>query len=94
LAHLNLGRALAGEGRIDEAIAQYSQALRLKPDFPLAHLNLGLALASQGRIDEAIAQYSEALRIKPDFPQARRLLKDLMSRAKSPNPAVRDRADR
>jgi tetratricopeptide (TPR) repeat protein len=93
-AHINLGAALAGQRRFDEAIAQYSQALRIKPDFPEAHFNLGLALAGQGRIDEAIAQDSEALRIKPDFPQARRLLKDLMSRAKSPNPAVRERADR
>jgi tetratricopeptide (TPR) repeat protein len=92
-ARVNLGAALAGQGRIDEAIAQYSEALRIKPDFPEARVNLGNALSRKGRIDEAIAQYSEALRIKPDFPQARRLLIDLMSRAKSPNPAVRDRAD-
>jgi tetratricopeptide (TPR) repeat protein len=93
-AHNNLGLALAGRGRIDEAMAQYSEALRIRPDFPEAHLNLGLALAGQGRIDEAMAQYSEALRIRPDFPQARRLLNDLMSRARSPSPTVRNRADR
>jgi tetratricopeptide (TPR) repeat protein len=70
LLHLNLGQALAGQGRIDEAIAQYSKAMRLKPDDPQAHLNLGAALAAQGRIDEAIAKYSEALRLEPDFPMA------------------------
>jgi tetratricopeptide (TPR) repeat protein len=67
---LDLGLALAAQGRIDEAITQYSKALRIKPDFAEAHLNLGNALAAQGRIDEAMAQYSEALRIKPDFPGA------------------------
>jgi tetratricopeptide (TPR) repeat protein len=67
---LDLGLALAGQGKIDEAITQYTDALRIKPDFAEAHLNLGTALAAQGRIDEAMAQYSEALRIKPDFPGA------------------------
>jgi tetratricopeptide (TPR) repeat protein len=66
----NLGLALADQGRIDEAVAQYSEALRLKPDYPEAHNNLGLALAGQGRIDEAMAQYFEALRLKPDYPKA------------------------
>ncbi len=93
-AHNNLGSALASQGRVGEAIAHYSEALRIKADYPEAHENLGIALASQGRVGEAIAQYSEALRLKPDYPEARRLLDDLMSRAKNPNAAVRDRADR
>jgi tetratricopeptide (TPR) repeat protein len=93
-AHNNLGASLAAQGRIDEAIAQYIEAIRINPDFAEAHVNLGQALAGQGRIDEAMAQYSEALRIKPDFPQAWYLLNDLMSRGRSPNPAVRDRTDR
>jgi len=70
LFYLNRGRVLADQGRIDEAIADYSQALRLDPDFDEAHYNLGYALAGQGRIDEAMAQYSEALRLKPDYAKA------------------------
>jgi Flp pilus assembly protein TadD len=83
-AHNNLGAALARQGRIGEAMAQFSEALRSRPDYPEAHFNLGLALAGQGRIDAATAQCSEALRLKPDYPQARRLLNDLISRAKTP----------
>ncbi len=67
IIYLNLGRALADQGRIDEAKAQYFKALRIKPDFTEGHYNLGYALASQGRLDEAIAQYSEALRSNPDY---------------------------
>jgi tetratricopeptide (TPR) repeat protein len=67
---VNLGVVLAHQGRIDEAVAQYSEALHLKPDYADAHYNLGNALARQGRIDEAVAQYSEALRIEPGYPDA------------------------
>ena len=60
-AHINLGIALAGCGRIDEAIAHYQKALEIKPDFAEAHDNLGIALAGRGRIDEAIEHYQKAL---------------------------------
>jgi tetratricopeptide (TPR) repeat protein len=93
-AHNNLGIALARKGKMEEAIHEFFEAVRIKHNYPEAHKNLGIALAMQGRVGEAIAQYSEALRIKPDYSEARRLLEDLTSRAKSPNPAVRDRADR
>ena len=41
--HNNLGNALGpdGTGRMNEAIAEFETALRLKPDFPAAHNGLG-----------------------------------------------------
>ena len=35
-AHYNLGLALAGCGRVEEAIAHYQKALQLKPDYAMA----------------------------------------------------------
>src|ERR1700733_6475464 len=35
--HSNLGNALKGQGKLDEAIAAYRRALALKPDFADAH---------------------------------------------------------
>ena len=61
-AYDNLGLALAAQGRFDEAIAGYREALRLDDGFAGTHDNLGTALAAQGRSDEAIAQFREALR--------------------------------
>ena len=69
-ARNNLGNALADQGKVSEAIAQYSEALRILPNFVDAHSNLGILLADQGRLDEAIAHYREALRGYPGFAEA------------------------
>ncbi len=70
MAHNNLGNAFFHEGNISDAIGQYEQALRLRPEYPDALNNLGNALVQAGRIEEAIARYEQALRIRPDLPQA------------------------
>ena len=66
LVHNNLGVALMGRGRIEEAIAHYQEALRLRPGYATAHNNLGLAFLERGRPVEAIAQYRKALVIEPE----------------------------
>jgi tetratricopeptide (TPR) repeat protein len=65
--HLNLGVALAKQGRLDEAISHYLEALRREPDNEMAHISLGAALVKQGKLDEAVAHYTEALRIRPNY---------------------------
>ena len=70
MAHDNWGVVLCQQGKVPEAIAQYEQALRLKPDSAGTHNNLGIALFQQGRVPEAIAQYEQALQIKPDYAEA------------------------
>ena len=62
-----LAPILTRKGQTDEAISQYQEGLRLKPDYAGAYSNLGVALARKGQMDEAISQYQEALRLKPDF---------------------------
>jgi tetratricopeptide (TPR) repeat protein len=68
-AHNNLGNALAGQGKTEEAIVLYLDALRVNPDSADAHNNLGLALAKQGKIAEALAHHAEAVRLKPNQPK-------------------------
>jgi serine/threonine protein kinase/Flp pilus assembly protein TadD len=65
--HLNLGVTLWNKGRLDEAIAEYREAIRLKKDYAPAHNNLGIVLRDKGQFDEAIAEYRKTLRIKRDF---------------------------
>jgi tetratricopeptide (TPR) repeat protein len=68
--HNNLGRWLLRDGKVTEAIGQYEQALRLKPDFAEAHYNLADALEQAGRVQKAIGYYEQVLRLKPDFAEA------------------------
>jgi len=66
-AHYNLGNAwLEVPGRLNDAIAQYEEALRLNPDYAEAHNSLGFAWAQMpGRLDDARAQFAESLRLDP-----------------------------
>jgi Flp pilus assembly protein TadD len=65
VAHNNLGAVLESRGQIDEAMAHYAEAFRLRADDEPAHYNLGNALYKKGQFDEAIAEYQNALRLNP-----------------------------
>jgi protein O-mannosyl-transferase len=80
MAHTNLGVALFDQGRTDEAIGHYTEALRIWPGFAEAHNDLGLALVRQGRIPEAIGHYDEALRLSPNLVDARNNLGTALAR--------------
>lgn len=66
----NLGLALTGLGRLDEAAASLQRALALQPGFAAAHLNLGNVLTVQARWMDAAASYRRALQFNPSLVQA------------------------
>jgi tetratricopeptide (TPR) repeat protein len=70
VAHNNLGDVLHEEGRMDEAIAQYQEAMQIDPDYADANLNFGNILLEKGRLDEAIVHFQKALQNRPDFVNA------------------------
>jgi Flp pilus assembly protein TadD len=69
MAHNNLGVFLEENGNLDEAMAHFAKAIRIKPDHALAHYNMAEVLACQEKFEEAMAYNLEALRIKPDYPK-------------------------
>ena len=56
--------------RYDEALADYNQALELRPDYPEALTNRGVTHDDLERYDEALADYNQALELRPDYPDA------------------------
>ncbi len=70
-ARNNLGNVLCDQGKLDEAIAAYREAARLKPDLAGAHNGLGNVLCDQGKLDEAITEF-RVLRLKPDYAEAQK----------------------
>lgn len=49
------------------AIADYQQAVKLRPDIPELHANLGLMQHEAGHYPEAIQNFQRALRLKPSL---------------------------
>jgi tetratricopeptide (TPR) repeat protein len=66
MAHASVATLLADQGRAQEAIAHYEEALRLNPKSGRIHISLGVELAKQGRLAEAISHDEEAVRLMPD----------------------------
>ena len=56
---------LLREGKLDDAIAAYREAIAVNPNFPHAHHNLGEALVKAGRVDEAVAAFRQAVELNP-----------------------------
>lgn len=69
-AHLNLGMTLAAEGRHEDSMAEFVEAVRLKPDLADALNNLGVGLVRLGKLEEGTARIREAIRARPDYPPA------------------------
>ena len=65
LAHFNMGLALWGMERPEEAVTQYQHTLLLKPDDHDALLNCALALQSLDRPRESLERWNQLLALDP-----------------------------
>jgi len=75
---------LEDEGRTEEAIVHFHEAVRLHPDSAYAHNNWGIALGNVWRFDEATAHFEAALRLRPTYAEAQRNL--ALTRQRIANP--------
>jgi len=79
-AWVNLGLALAQQGKDQEALEAFSHAVSTAE----AYSNLGFVLAVQGKKPEAIAAYRRALELEP----ALKIAQAAVQRLEAPSPAV------
>jgi tetratricopeptide (TPR) repeat protein len=86
IGHTKVGAILAQEGRTEQAIFHFREAVRLHPDNAYAHNVWGVALGDAWQFDESIAHFEAALRIRPDYLDARRNLR--LARERTTNPVA------
>ena len=67
VSHFDFGEFLRDHGKLEDAIAEYRTAIRIKPDDAQARYGLGTALNVQGKLEEAVAEFRTEIRIKPDM---------------------------
>jgi tetratricopeptide (TPR) repeat protein len=70
IAYYNRGIAYQAKGREDLAIADYTAALRIDPNYADAYYNRGNVYQAKGQEDLAIADYTAAQRANPKDPDA------------------------
>ena len=80
IVRYNFAVDLAEEGALEEAISEYREALRIKPDYLDARNNLGTLLFRQGKIDEAREEFLEVVRADPAYAKAQHNLGFLFAR--------------
>jgi tetratricopeptide (TPR) repeat protein len=70
VAYLQRARAHAVRKAYDQAVADYTQVLRLDPKYAWAYYSRGNAYFALKAYDRAVADYSEALRLDPEKAKA------------------------
>jgi tetratricopeptide (TPR) repeat protein len=65
-AHFEAGYRAQMDGRLDEAVLEYRESIRIHPTAE-AHTFLGWALSFQGRYEDSIQECLTAIRVDPQF---------------------------
>jgi len=68
--HYHFGHFLGQQGKYDEAIPHFVEALRIKPNYFEVLIDMGISLFNQRKPDEAISHFQRALAVKPDNAKA------------------------
>lgn len=65
-----LGSILRAQGKLEEAISAYNQAIKLNPQLPEAYNNLGNVYVSMGNDELAIDSFNNAIDQSPNYAEA------------------------
>jgi TonB family protein len=63
--HYKTGETLRGQNNFQGAMAEYRQAIGLRPDYVAAHFGLGIALRDSGDLENAVTEFRKVIRLRP-----------------------------
>ena len=63
---VTVASAWVSKDEYGKAIADFDEAIRLKPDYALAYRNRGTTLVLNGKYEFASSDYEEAIRLNPN----------------------------
>ena len=66
VSYYDRGTAYAEEGKSELAIADFTQAIQLNPDYANAYYSRGRVYDEQGDNEQAIVDYNEVVRLDPN----------------------------
>lgn len=81
---VDLGTYLALHGNYEEALKEYVNARKLRPEAPLAHYYIGVTSAQLGLFDAALWSFQEALALDPNFRNTRQLIEQVLALRRKP----------
>jgi tetratricopeptide (TPR) repeat protein len=63
--HFERGKKYLNQDKLDEAIAEFKEAIRINPNYACAYCRLGATYSAKRELDSAIAAYEKAIEMKP-----------------------------
>jgi peptidoglycan hydrolase-like protein with peptidoglycan-binding domain len=66
-AHFQRGYSFHAQGDLDKSIAEYSEVVRLDPDYYIAYYNRGLIHYDEARYERAIEDFAKVIEVRPDY---------------------------
>lgn len=90
LAHGKLGEELAARGRLQEAEAQFSEAIRINPAYLPVMRSLATRLRSDGKSETALHLFKQAVQLRPQDATAHYNLAVALADAQNVSEALRE----
>ena len=69
-AYYGRGLAYRDKGNLRQAIADFTKAIEISPDYAEAYHDRGIVYHDMGNLDQAISDYGRVIQLKPDFAYA------------------------
>jgi tetratricopeptide (TPR) repeat protein len=92
-AHDDLGFALELQGRPEEALGEYREAVRLNPYHYQLHFSIGNMLEKTGHTEEALAEYHQCLQLDPGIPALHNAAGRVLAALGNPEAAFKEFAE-